>query len=67
MGSVDSLKQAIIQRLLRTGQLNEELSVEEIIELSVGKTVDLLVSGLAERITSENLEKCESKIRLHTN
>lgn len=67
MGSVDSLKQAIVQRLLRTGQLNEELSVEEIIELSVGKTVDLLVSGLAERITSENLEKCESKIRLHTN
>lgn len=67
MGSVDSLKQAITQRLLRTGQLNEELSVEEIIELSVGKTVDLLVSGLAERITSENLEKCESKIRLHTN
>ena len=67
MGSVDSLKQAIIQRLLRTGQLNEEMSVEEIIELSVGKTVDLLVSGLAERITSENLEKCESKIRLHTN
>lgn len=67
MGSVDNLKQAIIQRLLRTGQLNEELSVEEIIELSVGKTVDLLVSGLAERITSENLEKCESKIRLHTN
>lgn len=67
MGSIDSLKQAIIQRLLRTGQLNEELSVEEIIELSVGKTVDLLVSGLAERITSENLEKCESKIRLHTN
>ena len=67
MGSVDSLKQAIIQRLLRTGQLNEELSVEEIIELSVGKTVDLLVSGLAEKITSENLEKCESKIRLHTN
>ena len=67
MGSVDSLKQAIIQRLLRTGQLNEEMSVEEIIELSVGKTVDLLVSGLAEKITSENLEKCESKIRLHTN
>lgn len=67
MGSIDSLKQAIIQRLLRTGQLNEELSVEEIIELSVGKTVDLLVSGLAEKITSENLEKCESKIRLHTN
>ncbi len=66
LGSVDSLKQAIIQRLLR-GQLGEELSVEEIVELSVSKTVDLLVSGLAERITSENLEKCESKIRLHTN
>ena len=67
MSAVDSLKDAIIQRLIRSGQLDEELSPEEIAELSVSKTVDLLVSGLAERITSENLEKCESKIRLHTN
>ncbi len=66
MTSVESLKQAIVNRLLTAKELNEELTEAEIIELSVNKTVDLLVTGLAERITSENLIKCESKIRLHT-
>ena len=47
-------------------ELNEGLTEAEIIELSVDKTVDLMISGLAERITSENLIKCEGKIRLHT-
>lgn len=66
MTSVESLKQAIVNRLLTAKELNEDLTEAEIIELSVNKTVDLLVTGLAERITSENLMKCESKIRLHT-
>ncbi len=66
MTSVESLKQAIVNRILTAKELNEELTEAEIIELSVNKTVDLLVTGLAERITSENLVKCESKIRLHT-
>lgn len=66
MTSVESLKQAIVNRILTAKELNEELTEAEIIELSVNKTVDLLVTGLAERITSENLIKCESKIRLHT-
>lgn len=66
MTSVDSLKQAIIDRLLTSKELNQELTEAEVIELAVNKTVDLLVTGLAERINSENLVKCESKIRLHT-
>lgn len=66
MTSVESLKQAIVNRLLTAKELKEDLTEAEIIELSVNKTVDLLVTGLAERITSENLMKCESKIRLHT-
>ena len=66
MTSVESLKQAIVNRILTAKELNEELTEAEIIELSVNKTVDLMVTGLAERITSENLTKCESKIRLHT-
>ena len=66
MASVDSLKEAIVSRLLTARELQEGLSEAEIIELSVNKTVDLLVTGLAERITSENLTRCESKIRLHT-
>lgn len=66
MTSVESLKEAIVGRLLTARELQEGLSEAEIIELSVNKTVDLLVTGLAERITSENLTRCESKIRLHT-
>lgn len=66
MTSVDSLKQAIVDRLLTVKEFSEGLTEPEIIQLSVDKTVDLLVTGLAERITSENLTKCESKIRLHT-
>lgn len=66
MPSMESLKQAIVNRLLTSKELQEGLTEAEIIELSVDKTVDLLVTGLAERITSENLMKCESKIRLHT-
>jgi len=66
MTSVDSLKQAIVDRLLTAQEFGEDLTEFEIIQLSVNKTVDLLVTGLAERITSENLTKCESKIRLRT-
>lgn len=66
MTSVESLKQAIVDRLLTSKELQEELTEAEIIELSVDKTVDLLVTGLAERITPGNLIKCENKIRLHT-
>ena len=66
MTSVDSLKQAIVDRLLTAQEFGEDLTESEIIQLSVNKTVDLLVTGLAERITSENLTKCENKIRLRT-
>ena len=62
----DSLKQAIVNRLLTAKELNQELTEAELIELAVNKTVDLLVTGLAERINSEHLVKCENKIRLHT-
>ena len=64
--SVESLKEAIFGRLLTAKELQDDLSEAEIIELAVNKTVDLLVTGLAGRITSENLTRCESKIRLHT-
>lgn len=66
MTSVEGLKQALVNRILTAKELNEGLTEAEIIELTVDKTVDLMISGLAERITSENLIKCEGKIRLHT-
>lgn len=66
MPSMESLKQAIVNRLLTARELQDGLTEPEIIELSVDKTVDLLITGLAEHVTSGDLAKCESKIRLHT-
>ena len=66
MTSVESLKQALVNRLLTSPELAGEASPEEVVELAVGKTVDLLVSGLAGRITPDSLQHCESKIRTRT-
>lgn len=66
MTTVNGLKEAITQRLLTSKELEADLSESQIIELAVAKTVDLMVSGLAERITADILSRCGSKIRLHT-
>ena len=66
MQSMGGLKDAIFERLLTAQELEGTLSEAEIVQLSVYKTVDLLISGLAETITPDQLQKCESKIRLHT-
>lgn len=66
MPAAERLKQAVVSRLLTARELQGDLSEAELIELSVNKTVDLLVTGLADRLSAESLAKCESKIRLHT-
>ncbi len=66
LGSVESLKQAICERLLTNKELESGLSEVDVMALSVDKTVDLLVSGLAQHITAETLSRCEQKIRSHT-
>lgn len=66
MRSLDGLKDAICQRLLTSQELAGTLSETDIVTLSVDKAVDLMISGLADRITAEQLHRCESKIRLHT-
>ena len=66
MHSLDGLKDAICQRLLTSQELAGTLSEAEIVALSVDKSVELLISGLADRVTAEQLHRCESKIRLHT-
>ena len=66
MQSMGGLKEAIFERLLTAQELEGTLSDAEIVQLSVYKTVDLLISGLAETVTAEQLQKCESKVRLHT-
>ena len=66
MNTLDGLKEAMLQRLLVTPELKEAQSDMDLLELAIGKTVDLLVSGLADRVTADALSKCESKVRLHT-
>ena len=66
MQSMGGLKEAIYQRLLTAQEFEGTLTDAEMIQLSVYKTVDLLVSGLAENVTADQLKKCESKVRLHT-
>lgn len=66
LSSVESLKEAIIERLLTAQELGSALSESDMISLSVDKTVDLLVGGLAQHITAEALNRCEQKIRSHT-
>ncbi len=66
LSSVDTLKQAIYERLLTAKDLEAGLSESDIISLSVDKTVDLLIGGLAQHITADTLSRCEQKIRSHT-
>ena len=66
ISALGGLKDAICQRLSTMPEMEGTLSEGEVIQLSVDKAVDLLISGMAERITPEQLHRCESKIRLHT-
>ena len=63
MPSRDTLKQAITERLMRTVGQEADPSL---VQLSVSKTVDLLLGGMAGQITPEVLDHCECKIRSHT-
>ena len=66
MQSMGGLKDAVYDRLLTSQELEGTLTDAEIVQLSVYKTVDLLISGLAETVTPEQLRKCEMKIRQRT-
>lgn len=55
------LKEAITDRLLTTPEL-DGLTREELVALSVRKTVDLLTSGLKGAMTPQNLLECREKI-----
>lgn len=60
---VPGLKEALAGRVLALRELGEALDQEELVRLAVGKTVDLLVSGLAGRLRPEDLARCEEKVR----
>ncbi|WP_242962862.1 glutamyl-tRNA reductase [Pseudoflavonifractor sp. An85] len=64
---MDDLKLSIVQRLTATPQLTEEeLDPEELIALTVQRTVELLVGGLPTPPDPDSLRQCAQKIRAHT-
>ena len=52
--------------MLTYPELEGELEPEELVDLAVGRAVDLLTGGLKEHIRPEDLERCVGKIRVHT-
>ena len=54
------------ERVLTYPEVEEDLDPEELIELAVGRAVDLLTGGLKEHISPEDLERCVGKIKVHT-
>ncbi len=66
MDAMEELKQAVIQRVCTSRELEEETDPAELVQLAVGRTVDLLAGGLSEQWTAQLLEQCSEKIRAHT-
>ena len=64
--AIEDLKTAITERVLTYPEVEEDLDPEELIELAVGRAVDLLTGGLKEHISPEELERCVGKIKVHT-
>ena len=64
--AIEALKEAITQRLLTYPELGDELECNELVELAVGRTVELITGGLKELINPQELERCVKKINTHT-
>lgn len=66
MPALEQLKQAVEERVLTARELEDGLDPAELVELAVGRTVDLLAGSLSEQFTPELLEQTVRKIRAHT-
>lgn len=64
--AMEEVKTAILQRVMQSPMMDEELTQEEIARLAVQKAVDLLAGSLQERMDVELLEQCAQKIRANT-
>lgn len=63
----EELKLSIVQRLTATPQFTDpELDQEEVIALTVQRTVELLLGGLPTPPEADSLRQCAQKIRAHT-
>lgn len=65
LDALEEVKQAITRRVLLTDDL-ADLDREELVELAVGRAVDLLSGGLRENISQDSLRRCAALIRTHT-
>lgn len=63
--AIEELKEVIIRRVLSSPDTGE-LDREELTELAVSRTVDLLTGGLKEQINRTDLERVTGKIQVHT-
>ena len=61
---LERVKQAVAARVLSTDLDGPE--ARAVVELAVGRAVDLLSGALKENLTPEELEKCARKIEVHT-
>lgn len=66
MPALEQLKQAVEERVLTARELEDGLDPAELVELAVGRTIDLLAGSLSEQFTPELLEQTVRKIRAHT-
>ncbi|MCD8211925.1 MAG: glutamyl-tRNA reductase [Oscillospiraceae bacterium] len=67
MPAMEDLKRAVADRMLTAKELTDgDVSPEELVEITVSRTVDMLAGGLSEQWTAELLDKTSEKIRAHT-
>ncbi|MCD8375379.1 MAG: hypothetical protein LUD69_00355, partial [Oscillospiraceae bacterium] len=66
LDALEELKQAVTERVCTSRELEGETDPAELVELAVGRTVDLLAGGLSEQWTARLLEQCCMNIRAHT-
>ena len=64
--AIEALKEAITQRLLTYPEIGDEIERDELVELAVGRAVELITGGLKELINPQELERCVKKINTHT-
>lgn len=64
--AIEDLKDAIAGRVLTYPEMEAGLAQEELVELAVGRAVDLITGGLKEKFTPEDLARCVGKIKVHT-
>ena len=65
LDALEEVKRAITRRVLLTDDWSD-LDQEELVELAVGRAVDLLSGGLRESMSQDSLRRCASLIRTHT-